>query len=636
MRLLQLIIFTFFQFTILAQSPVTLSQLDKKHQKKYNNALKHISSKNYDKATKDMAEVVSKYPDFVEGQIKLTSLYLKTKNSDAATKHLKYILDNKLSDQPKLVLTLADLLEEKDEYTQAVNYVKPLLYNKKIGPRNMDKIKRRYDELTFREYTYSHPVDFNPEPISNNINTDKSECLPAFNADGSVMIYTSLDQSAGRNRNEDLYMTTVDEHGNFSKGQSITTLNTFENEGAHTFSQDGSMIIFTACNRRDSYGGCDLYISFYKNGQWGQAYNMGPEVNSRFSDKQPSLSADNKTLYFSSTRKGGKGKEDIWKVNFINDKWTQAENLGPEINTSKNEGSPFMHADDKTLYFRSDGHIGLGDYDLFMSKRTNNDWTKPENLGYPINSKTNDGALFVDLFGETAYYTSDKFTNGEHLDILKFKLPDHLKPEQVSYLNLKVRDAVTQKSIDAIIKISDVSNNTVIKSAKASSDGLLMVIPKGHFAVNVSKDGYVFHSENMNIKQSKTHIDPIVYEIDLWPIEKEKEIAKPIILHNIFFDSGSSELLEISNTEIQNLVTLLTNQPDIKIRIIGHTDDVGDSNDNLELSTNRAKAVQTALIQKGIAANRLSYIGKGESEPIEENSTEEGRRANRRTEFVVK
>lgn len=623
---------------LLAQSPIEINQLDKKHLKKYNNALKHISNKDFDKATKDLNVVISKYPNFVEGQIKLSSLHLKAKNNDLAIQHLKYILDNNLSDQPKFAMTLADLLEDNGEYNQAIYYVKPLLENKRINAKNQKLILRRFNELTFRAYTYANPVEFDPLPISSSVNTSKSECLPAFNADGSVMIYTSLDQSAGRHKNEDLYMTTIDENGDFSQGESIASLNTFENEGAHTFSQDGSMIIFTACNRRDSYGGCDLYISFYKNGQWGKVYNMGPEVNSRFSDKQPSLSADNKTLYFSSTRKGGKGKEDIWKVSFINGKWSDAENLGDGINTSENEGSPFIHADDNTLYFRSDGHIGLGDYDLFVSKKKNTTWSEPKNLGHPINSKGNDGALFVDLFGNTAYYTSDKLNGGSHLDILKFELPEDLKPEPVSYLKINVKDGESQENLIAKVKITDVTTNSTIKSMSTTNDGALMVIPTGNFAVTVSKENYLFHSENINIDKSKNHIDPIEYNIKLWPIKEieKKEISEPIVLHNIFFDSGSSKLLATSNSEIENLVSLLTNQPNIKIQIIGHTDDIGNEKDNLQLSTDRAKSVYEAIIAKGIDKNRLSYLGKGESEPISTSDTEEGRRVNRRTEFVVR
>ena len=635
MRFLQIIFFFLLKMTLFAQSPINISQLDKKYQKKYDKALNHISSNEFEKATNVIVEIIQKYPNFIKGQIKLSNLYIKTKNKDLAIKHLKYIIDNNLADQPKLTMTLADLLEEKGKYKEAVTYIKPLLDNKRLSPRNLKTVTRRFAELTFREYTYSNPVEFDPQSISDFINTEKSECLPAFNADGSIMIYTSIDQSAGRNKNEDLYISTIDENGNFSRGESIESLNTNENEGAHTFSQDGTIIIFTACNRKDSYGGCDLYISFYKNGSWGQVYNMGPEVNSRFSDKQPSLSADNKTLYFSSTRIGGKGKEDIWTVRLINGKWTQAENLGSTVNTNQNEGSPFIHADNNTLYFRSDGHIGLGDYDLFISRKNESQWSKPENLGHPINSKTNDGALFVDLFGQTAYYTSDKLNNGQHLDILKFKLPDHLKPNAVSYLNIKVKDAVTKKYIEANVKITNITNSKVIKTIKTTNEGALMVIPKGNFAVSISKSGYLFHSENIDIDRIKTHLDPIVFEIELLPIVDKGAICKPITLHNIFFESGSSKLLDISNTEVQNLVSLLETQSKIKIKIIGHTDNIGEADDNLKLSEDRAKAVYSELIKLGIDSNRLSYLGKGETEPLAENDTQEGRMINRRTTFVV-
>jgi len=635
MKITLLIISFIVQINLIAQAQIKLSDLDGKNQKKYNKAIKDIESKKFDQATKDISDIIIKYPDFTEGQLKLTSLYLRAEYNDLAIKHLKYILDNKLAYQPKLILTLAELLEEKGEYNQALTYLQPIVEDKRLSPKSLKKVKRRFDELTFREYTYSNPVVFEPRPISNLINTEKSECLPAFKADGSVMIYTSMDQNAGRNANEDLFISTIDSSGNFSKGKNIASLNTSENEGAHTFSQDGTIIIFTACNRRDSYGGCDLYISFLKNGKWGEAYNMGPDVNSRYTESQPSLSSDNKTLYFSSTRKGGIGKEDIWKVSFEKGKWGSAKNLGPTINTSNNEGSPFIHPDDNTLYFRSDGHIGLGGYDLFITRKDQTSWSIPENLGYPINSKTNDGALFVDLFGQTAYYTSDKFNKGQHLDILKFELPNHLKPKAVSYLKIKVRDAISKEIISADINITEINTGKSIKSIKSNQEGKIIVIQKGMFALTVNKTHYLLHSENINIDKSASQNDPFVFEVNLIPITEKKVSPTPVTLHNIFFESGSSQLLNLSNVEIEKLVELLNNEPEINIKIIGHTDNVGNSQDNLTLSEDRAKAVYARLITNGIDAKRLSYKGKGESEPITDNDTPEGRKTNRRTTFIV-
>ena len=618
----------------LGQDILSFEDLSKKDKKKYDKALQHIKNKKFEKALNDVKTVIFNNPNFVEGQLKLINLYLKNKNDSLAVNHLMYVIDNSLSRRPDVRMTLVDELENMDRYEEALSYIKPLTSLDKLNPKHKKIVKRRYEELKFRSYAYANPVEFDPEPISRSINTDKSESLPAFNADGSIMIYTSIDLSAGRNSHEDLYISYVNQNGEFSKGTSIDELNTFENEGAHTFSQDGTTVIFTACNRPDSYGGCDLYISFFKNGKWSKAYNMGPNINSRYAEKQPSLSPDNKTLFFSSTRRGGLGKEDIWKVSFESGNWGKPQNLGSTINSKGNEGSPYLHPDNQTLYFRSDGHIGLGGYDLFLSRKENNSWSKPQNLGYPINSKTNDGALFVDLSGNYAYYTSDKFTEGKHLDILKFKLPEEVKPQPVSYLKVIVNDISSQKRIDAKVAITN-HDNYKAHYFSSTLNGYTTVINKGHYAVNISKENYIFHSENIQIDSSATHFDPIIYEIDLKPIEKETIDSSPTILKNIFFKSGSADLLDISNTEIENLYQLLIDRPDIRIQIIGHTDNIGKDLDNESLSLNRAKSVYNALIQKGIDASRLSYVGKGESEPIASNDTEEGRQTNRRTTFII-
>ncbi|NNL93679.1 MAG: OmpA family protein [Saprospiraceae bacterium] len=638
MRLVSLCFLFFTIFQVSAQEATELSTLNKKCQKKYSKALKHIKSKNYEKATKDIQAVLKPYPHFHEGRKKLVSIYLKLNKDSLALPHLKIIADQEPTPDPKVFMTLVDILENEGDYSSAISYTEKLLSTKFSKSKGALKVKQRLKVLQFRHHAYSNPVPFNPTPLSANVNTIYSESLPALNADGSIMVYTSLQPISenSQRKQEDLYMTQIKNDGTFTKGKSIVELNTFENEGAHTFSQDGKTIIFTACNRRDSYGGCDLYISFNKNGRWSEPQNMGPNINSRYSEKQPSLSADKKTLFFTSTRKGGKGKEDIWKVSLIGNKWSEPVNLGPTINTAENEGSPFIHPDNKTLYFRSDGHIGLGGYDLFITRKENADWSTPNNLGYPINSTGNDGAIFVDLQGQYAYYTSDKFNNGAHLDILKFKIPESIKPLPVSYLKINVADIESHFPLQANIEIFDLNDNKSSSNIQSDQNGsALLILQPGNFAVNVVKDGYFFYSENINIDKQSNIIEPFVFEALLQPIRKEVEKYKPIVLNNIFFETGSSELLDISNNAIQNLVSLLNEQPEISIQIIGHTDNVGDEEDNLILSTKRAEAVYNKLIENGISKSRLSFIGKGESEPIASNDTPEGKKANRRTTFIV-
>ena len=375
---------------------------------------------------------------------------------------------------------------------------------------------------------------------------------------------------------------------------------------------------------------------------------MGPVINSEHWDSSPSISTDGRTLYFSSKRPGGIGGADLWvvKLNSQN-KWGEPQNLGPKINTKGNEETPYLHPDNGTLYFVSDGHIGLGSYDLFVTRKNKEqNWDTPINMGYPINTPNREGGLFVDLAGEKAYYGSQiDLASKDSLyrsgDIYYFDLPNEYKPELVTYLKVIVRDWKTKGLINAqaqVINLDEELSQSNINTTVSGS--LLTTIQPGEYALSISRDNYVFHSENIKLEDGVDITDPFVYEIFLRPIEvEENPVVKtepaPIVLNNIFFETGSAQLLSRSDTEINNLIALMSGNDDLRIKIIGHTDNVGRESYNKELSTNRAKAVYDRLVSAGVARPRLAFEGRGEQQPIADNETEDGRRKNRRTEFIV-
>ena len=374
---------------------------------------------------------------------------------------------------------------------------------------------------------------------------------------------------------------------------------------------------------------------------------MGPSVNTRWWESAPSLAPDNRTLYFSSRRPGGKGGADIWvtQLNKLN-KWNPPVNLGPEINTAGMEETPFIHPDSKTLYFSSDTHLGFGSHDLFVSRMNDNgEWQAPRNLGYPINDDGRQGGLFVNLSGKKAFFSSDIVLNPDDPkagDLYSFDLPVQLRPDLVTYIQLEVRDAESNGLIIAQTQLVDLLNNDEPVSMQTDVGGkLLTTIKLGEYALNVTKQKYLFHSENIVVNSVTTAENPFHFIVRLQKIpEKEavvvsEEEAPKIILHNIFFETGSAQLLTKSNTEIANLHQLLTVNEDMKIKILGHTDDVGSDTDNQRLSEQRAKSVFDKLVTKGISPQRMQYEGKGESEPIATNDTPDGRRQNRRTEFFI-
>ncbi|MEN8695802.1 MAG: OmpA family protein, partial [Bacteroidia bacterium] len=357
-------------------------------------------------------------------------------------------------------------------------------------------------------------------------------------------------------------------------------------------------------------------------------------INTKNWESQPSISSNGRILYFASDRPGGFGGIDIWKSTFTDSGWSKPVNLGPEINTSKDEQFPFIHSDNVTLYFSSEGHPGMGKSDLFVTHlRPDGKWQKPQNLGYPINTTGYDWNIVVSRDGKTAYYSSDKMPDGKGgLDIYTFELPTELRATQVSYVRGLVRDAVTKKPLQTTVVLTPLDGNATTQSYTNRSTGVFVVplIAKKQYALTIDKKGYLFHSENFDMPEVPSD-KPFEIIVDLQKVQ----VGKSVVLNNIFFDTDKFALKDESNKELQKLYTFLADNKDLRIEISGHTDNVGDAKYNLELSKNRAKSVYQYLVDQGIASDRLSYNGYGDTQPIADNSNKEGRAANRRTTFTV-
>jgi outer membrane protein OmpA-like peptidoglycan-associated protein len=315
--------------------------------------------------------------------------------------------------------------------------------------------------------------------------------------------------------------------------------------------------------------------------------------------------------------------------------WSIPENLGEVINTAEDEMSPYIHADGQTLYFSSKGHPGLGGADLFVSRLQQDDtWSKPANLGYPINTMMDEINLIVDPDGTRAYISSDIPEGKGGMDIYVFELHEAIKPRPVSYVKGTVRCATTLKPLGAGIELFELENGkTVIQSqSDAVSGGFLTVLPAGsNYALYVNRTGYLFYSHHFALDTITGIFDPLVLDVILKPIEH----GQSSILKNVFFEHNSFELKPESLTELTRLVNFMLENPGIGLEISGHTDNTGTSAYNLTLSTNRAKAVFDFLIGEGIEINRISYIGLAETSPVDTNNTPEGRANNRRTEFKI-
>lgn len=616
--------------------PASYSQsLKKGDQKKFDKALEERKSGNFDKAIDAMQSLIQSYPQSSKLQLEYGITALELDEYQKAIEAFETVLELEEKENPRLLFTLANSYSQLDEYGPAIDYIKRFLKMPNLKESQINLATNEKLKFEFRKHALANPVDFVPEVLPSEINSTDSEYLPSFTADGKTLIYTRR-----LHNQEDFFLSSV-ENDSFQMSIPISQLNTSNNEGAHCLSADGQYLFFTGCHFKGSIGGCDLYLTKQTDQGWIEPINLGENINTRDWDAQPSLTALGDRLYFSSTRKNGSGKSDLWYTQITNGKWGAPVNLGKEINTNGNEASPFIHPDGKTLYFRSDGHIGMGDYDLFYSQLENGKWSTPKNLGYPINTKGNEGALIVSTDGSYAYYSGDMGTQ-DHLDILRFELPESLKPDPVSYIKVLVSDTETKKPLPAKLTIYDLEANQPYTSAKTDNKGMaLATLTVGkNYSIYIESDGYLFHSENIEWLQENQISKPTELQILLEKIPEEKEVvtvkeSKPVVLRNIFFASGSSDILPQSSLELQKLQQILIDKPDAKIKITGHTDDVGSDNDNRTLSLNRAKAVKQELTKMGIADARVTTEGKGETSPIVANDTDENREMNRRVEFVL-
>lgn len=471
---------------------------------------------------------------------------------------------------------------------------------------------------------------FQPQNLGDSVNTAVSEYFPSLTIDNEQLIFTRR----VNNNNEDFFETRRSgDHWTTARGLT-GAINSNLNEGAQTLSQDGEWLIFTGCNFPEGMGSCDLYVSFLGADGWSEPENLGNRINTEFWESAPSLSPDKKDLYFASRRPDGYGGSDIWVSHLQpNGRWSEPENLGPEINTSGDETCPFIHADNQTLYFVSNGLQGYGGDDLFMARKgPKGNFSLPRNLGYPINTIENEGSLVITADGSTAYYASDQADSRGGLDLYTFTLRPDVRPIKTLWVRGKVFDANTKKGLPSSMELTDISTRQVISRVQTDETGnYLITLPVGRdYAFNVNRKGYLLFSESFALSEK---IPDSTYHIDI-PLQPITANAT-VVLKNIFFETNSATLNEKSQVELDKLVQMLKENPSLAIQINGHTDNVGKPADNLKLSNGRAQSVVTYLIKNGISAARLKFQGFGAEKPVADNSTEAGRAQNRRTELKV-
>lgn len=596
-------------------------------------------------------------------------------NSSWKTKALSYLekafaLNPNVS--PDILLYLGFAYHLNMEWDKAIaKYQDHRLRVKPEDKEGLALVDKRITECRNGIELVKNPVLVFIDNVGSAINSADPDYGPVISADESIMMYTSRRSSTtggGKDPSEYMYFEDVyiatSTNGKWNQGSNMgKPVNTDNNDATVALSADGQkMLIYLY----DDKGNGDVFECVQKGTEWAKPDRLNDMVNTKFHESSASITADGKTLYFVSNKEGGFGKHDIYKSTWDEKKrrWGLAENLGPTINTPYGEHGVFIHPDGKTLFFSSQGHKTMGGYDIFKSiwDEKKKKWSTPENVGYPINSPDDDIDFVLSASGKHAYFSSFKADGYGEKDIymITFITPkspglnteDNLLASVtapvketmiakavavptavVSILKGSIFDAVTKQPLEADIELVDNQLNQVIATFKSNSatGKFLVSLPAGkNYGIAVKKEGYLFHSENFDIPASAGYQE-YVKDVGL----KNIAVGSKIVLRNIFFDFDKATLRPESTAELERLIKLLTDVPSMKIEIGGHTDSKGSDEYNMKLSAARAESVVNYLATHGVDKGRLSSKGYGETKPMADNNTEEGRQLNRRTEFEI-
>lgn len=549
----------------------------------------------------------------------------------------------------QLMWRLGQLYERNNQPEKAKAYFKLVLKHHRADIR---KVKLYYDSLEQKEKDYYVPLDYYyklveyrknitkflpPKGVNVNmgyeINSKAEDYGPAMVPDGNRLIFTSKRAFRGLNAvpNEDLYYTDFVD-GAWEEAQSFgKPINSIWNEGSACLTKDGQTLYFARCECPDCRGNCDLYVATkLKDGTWGKIKNLGPSVNSPNWDSQPTLSKNEDTLYFASDRLGGFGLSDIWFTTKLkNGRWTEAQNLGPVVNTRENEVSPYFHPLYQVLYFSSRGQLlNFGDFDIYKTYRVGGRWQEPRNLGPLVNGKGSEYYFSIDSESKNLYYAKADPKEPKNLDLYSFPLPMEAHPLAVTKIEGTLTDSISNQPLTGIISIIDLDNGIEVASKYIRPDGTFDfdLIDNTRYTMLIQSPDF------FSVEKTFDLATDTVFKIMTTMID----YSLPLIFKNIEFDGGKSTIKKDMEPILDRIVLYLADHPTFRLKIGGHTDSSGDPDLNLELSQARADAIKTYLVRKGkFDPDRIDAMGYGSTEPLKDELTDEDMKINRRVEFKL-
>ena len=539
---------------LIALASTAFAQHPKNAVKAYEAAEDSFIKRDYKKAYQQVLKAIVEDPNYAEAWLLQGEIGMETQDYDLAMLGYEKALAVDSMVFPPAAITLARLYDKQGSYKREVALLR--WYQSKGFPQaaNNATVTEMLELATFRDYATYHSVAFTPESLGASVNSKDDEYVNMLSFDGTQLLFTRKMPMGNGYQKEFLYISQWD--GQQWTEPQLLAFADFPQDidpGAAFISADGKKLYLTGCGwTRES--SCDLYVSEWNEGQWSMPHRLSDGINTRSWESQPCVSSDGKELYFVSRRNGN---ADIYcaKRN-MDGSWDEPQNVGIPINTQGTEMAPFLHPDGRTLYFSSDKHIGMGGFDLFMSRRGDDGlWQEPVNLGFPINTSGDEINFFVAADGKTAFISSQREGGNGGYDIYTFELPEEIRSDSANYL----------ATVDVV---------------------------------------------------------------ELAP-------GDAVVLQNIQFEFNSSALTAESESGIQILTAFLMRNPDLKVELAGHTDNVGNDNYNLKLSSDRAESVRKALIANGIEEMRLTAKGYGATKPMVPNDSDEHRALNRRTEMII-
>lgn len=584
------------------------------------------------------------YP-IVNYYLALTYIYKPDNNFILAEQYLKKVIDACPDDIPEAYFHLGKLAYTTNQKCDAINYFKKFLtYQGDFDTLFTEaKMLMKWSEEICE--LINNPVPFNPKLVKG-ISSQLDDYLVSLSPDNEIAYYTRKTkdyQISGYKSEpafqEKFYYSYRIADNVFDNGKEMPyPFNRNENEGGATITGNNKELIYTVCKMVTSprqYYNCDLYSSKNIKGYWTDIVPLERVNRPDTWESMPSVTADGRELYFVSNRPGGVGGYDIYKsFKDENGEWSEPINIGKPINTAGDEKSPFIHTDTRTLYFSSNGRPGMGGYDIYYVKLSdNNEKSEVKNIGYPINTENDEVGFIVSIDGKYGYFSSNNMKNESlgGMDFYYFSLYNEAKPEEVILVKGNLKSEDTTKPIKATVQIKSMESKRVtFIPVDEDGDYVASLVKNEDYLLTIKGEDIVYQSTYVAAKDSITA--PVIkLEMEVQPIE----VGMHYRIHNIYFAFNSSDILASSQKVLDEFIVFLNDHPTLQIGIEGHTDNVGSDEFNLILSENRAKAVYNYLVNNGIDANRLQYKGFGETTPIATNETEDGRAMNRRTEFVI-